>query len=349
MSRKISRRSFVGSAAAVGLGGTLLPLVGCAPTAAPAAKSGASTASKEPVRIRWGEVASGSGFPLEVALQHGFFAKRGLQVDKTPYATFDALYAAFRANEVDGGSGGVASVVDLRAKGTPLLIVFGSNLFTNDVLVLADSPIRGYGDLKGKKIGSFGGAAGTSANMFLAVCRAYFGFDPLTEAAVQYGAPPLLAGMVEKGELDAFLSIDPVATNMIASGKFRTIGDIGDIYRERTGEAPIVGGINFSQSFAERHPEAVSGYIASFVEGVKYLEANPAAWAEQGKTLGVEGDGPVKLLMERTRGRYPLEWDDRIVAAQIRVLEFIQNNAGRTFLETIDASTFTTRYAPRSA
>jgi hypothetical protein len=52
--------------------------------------------------------------------------------------------------------------------------------------------------------------------------------------------------------------------------------------------------------------------------------------------------------MERTKGRYPLQWNDATVAAQIRVLEFIQQHAGRTFLETIDPATFTTRYAPKS-
>jgi hypothetical protein len=52
--------------------------------------------------------------------------------------------------------------------------------------------------------------------------------------------------------------------------------------------------------------------------------------------------------MERTKGRYPLEWNDEVVAAQIRVLEFIQKYAGKTFLESIDDSTFTTKYAPKS-
>jgi ABC-type nitrate/sulfonate/bicarbonate transport system substrate-binding protein len=344
MSPQVSRRTFVSVTTGAALGSALLSVAGCAPSAAPAAKSAAT----EPVKFRWGEVASASGFPREVAVQQGYLSKRGLQLEKAPYATFDALYAAYRSNEVDGGDGGIASVVDLRAKGTPILVVFGSNLFTNDVLVLKDSPIQSYSDLKGKKIGSFGGAAGTSANMFLSVCRAYFGFDPVTEASVQYGAPPLMAGLVQKGELDAFLSIDPVATNMLASGKFRTIGDIGDIYRDRTGEAPIVGGLTFTQSFAERRPEAVSGYIEAYIEGIKYLDANPAAWLQQGKTLGVDDEAAGKLLMERSKGRFPLQCNVACVAAQIRVLEFIQQHAGRTFLETIDPATFTTRYAPRS-
>mgnify|MGYP003341894617 CR=1 FL=1 len=39
-------------------------------------------------------------------------------------------------------------------------------------------------DLKGKRIGVFGGASGTTTNTFFAACIAYLGFDPRTDAEV---------------------------------------------------------------------------------------------------------------------------------------------------------------------
>ena len=41
------------------------------------------------------------------------FARRNIQLEVTPYASFEALYTAIRAGAVDIGTGGLASVVDL--------------------------------------------------------------------------------------------------------------------------------------------------------------------------------------------------------------------------------------------
>jgi len=246
-------------------------------------------------------------------------------------------------------SGGIATIVQIHSQGVPVQVVWGSVMFTNDMLVLNDSPIRSYEDLKGKKIGVFGGAAGASANLFRAVCQAYFGFDPAKDSTIQYGAAPLLAGLLEKGEIDAFLSLDPVAAKELATGKVRTIGDIGDIYQQRTGEAAFSGCINFMESYAEKNPAAVSGFLSAFVEGVKYLRAHPDAWIELSKSLGVDDPKAANLVRDRTVDRLQIEWNDEVMARQIRALEFIQKYVGSEFLETIDRSALTTKYSPRSA
>jgi NitT/TauT family transport system substrate-binding protein len=337
MQARLSRRAFVGATAGAGLGVVALSLAGC----------GGSSA-KPTAKIRYGDITSPSSFPITIAQQRGYHAKQGIEVEKVPYAGLDAVANAFRAKEVDGGVGGIATIVKLHSDGVPVQVVFGSVIFTNDMLVLNDSPIRRYEDLKGKKIGVFGGAAGASANLFRAVCQAYFGFDPAKDANVQYGAGPLLGALVEKGELDAFLSLDPIAATMLVGGKVRSIGDIGDIYQERTGEAPFSGCINFMESYTEKNQAAVQAFLATFVEGVKYLRANPEAWIELGKSLGVEDPRAANLVRDRTVNRLNIEWNDEVVARQIRVMEFIQKYTGEDFLETIDRTALTTKYVPRS-
>jgi NitT/TauT family transport system substrate-binding protein len=337
MQARWSRRAFVGAAAGAGLGAVALSLGGCA------------TGARSTTKVRYGDITSSSSFPLTIAQQQGYFAKQSVEVEKVPYAGLDAVVTAFRGNEVDGGVGGIATIVKVHADGVPVQVAFGSVMFTNDVLVLNDSPIRRYEDLKGKKIGVFGGAAGASANLFRAVCQAYYGFEPTRDATIQYGAAPLLAGLLEKGELDAFLSIDPIAASMLAGGKVRSIGDIGDIYQERTGEAAFSGCINFMEGYATKNPAAVTTVIAGFIEGVKYLRANPDAWIELAKSLGVEDPRAANLVRDRTANRLQTEWNDEIVARQIRAMEFIQKYTGADFLETIDRSALTTKYVPRSS
>jgi len=338
MQARWSRRAFVGAAAGAGLGAVALSLGGCT-TAAP----------KSTTKVRYGDITSVSSFPLTIAQQQGYYAKQSVEVEKVPYAGLDAVVTAFRANEIDGGVGGIATIVKVHADGVPVQVAFGSVAFTNDMLVLNDSPIRRYEDLKGKKIGVFGGAAGASANLFRAVCQAYYGFEPTRDATIQYGAAPLLGGLLEKGELDAFLSLDPIAASMLAGGKVRSVGDIGDIYQEHTGELAFSGSINFMEAYATKNPATVTGVIAGFIEGVQYLRAHPDAWIELAKSLGVEDPRAANLVRDRTVNRLQTEWNDEVVARQIRALEFIQKYTGADFLETIDRAALTTKYVPRSS
>ena len=81
---------------------------------------------------------------------------------------------------------------------------------------------------------------------------------------------------------------------------------------------------------------------------MRYLRANPEAWIELAKSLGVEDPRAANLVRDRTVNRLNTEWNDEIVARQIRALEFIQKYTGADFLETIDRTALTTKYMPRN-
>jgi ABC-type nitrate/sulfonate/bicarbonate transport system substrate-binding protein len=354
---KLARRDFL-RFSALGLGGAFA-LAGCAPSATPAASGPASKAqpsggaapsgASTPLTIRFGYTVSTSTFPLDAAVAHGLFAKRNLKLEITPYAGFEALYTATRSGALDMGTGGLASIVDLHAQGVPVKVVFGNSLLNNEILVRKDSPLQSIAELKGKRIGVFGGASGTTANMFMAVCIAYYGFDPRTDAQVQYGAAPLLAGLVQKGDADAFVSLDPITTQQLVSGNVRSIGELGTIYKEHTGIHPYSGTITVADAFAQQHPEAVKALLETWLEAVAYLKDNPEEWKRQAAALDIKSDDEVRLLMERLSPLWPTKWNAAIVQEQIDALKFVQAHAGTGFLASIPESAFTTAYAPPSA
>ena len=59
-------------------------------------------------------------------------------------------------------------------------------------------------------------------------------------AAARYGAPPLLVGMLDRGDLDAILILDPFITRLMETGKYRSVGTIGKIWNEVTGQNPML-------------------------------------------------------------------------------------------------------------
>ena len=75
----------------------------------------------------------------------------------------------------------------------------------------------------------------------------------------------------------------------------------------------------------------------------------PDAWIELAKSLGIEDPRAANLVRDRTVNRLQTEWNEEIVARQIRALEFIQKYVGAEFLETIDPTALTTKYMPRSS
>jgi hypothetical protein len=86
------------------------------------------------VTIRFGHVQSTTTFPLNLAIQSGIFKKRGLNVIAKPYADFSPLYLGYRSREIDMGSGGLGSIVDLNARGVPVKVIWGTSKMNNDIL-----------------------------------------------------------------------------------------------------------------------------------------------------------------------------------------------------------------------
>lgn len=305
-------------------------------------------AEGQPVTIRFGHVRGTATFPFTLGIQRGIFRRHGVEIVSKPFADFDAVIIGLRGEEVDMGQLGMGSIVELHARGVPVKVVFGNVRMANDVLVRADSPIKDPGQLKGKRIGVFGGPSAVSGNMLMAVLQAYYGFDPRKEGNVQYGAPALLASLLQKGDVEAFLGLDPVTTIELAKGRVKSIGEIGKIYASHTGYHPFTGAISARDKFAAEHPDAVKGWLTAWIEAVRILKKDREVWGELvGSVLGTKEEKVVTMLWERLPPLWPEKWDEEIIKDEIQAMKFMARYAGTGFLEKIPASAFTTRFAPK--
>lgn len=309
---------------------------------------GASAPQREAVTIRFGHVQSTTTFPLNFGIQSGIFKRRGLNVIAKQYSDFSALYLGHRAGDLEMGSGGLGSIVELHARGVPIKVIWGSSRMNNDILVRADSPIKDTAQLKGKRIGVLGGAASFSANMFMAVLQAYYGFDPRKDGNLQFGASALLASLLQRGDIEAFLSNDPVTAIELAKGRVRSIGEMGAIYASHGGRHPTVGAISVSDQLATEHPDSVNAFLGAWIEAVKILKTDRKVWEEMSRTLlGMKDEKVVTLLWERIPDLWPLKWDEADAKGEMEVLKFIGRYAGSGFLEKVPESAFSSRFAPK--
>jgi len=309
---------------------------------------GASAPQGEAVAIRFGHVSSTTTFPLNFGIQSGIFKRRGLNVTAKQYSDFSALYLGHRAGDLEMGSGGLGSIVELHARGVPIKVIWGSSKMNNDILVRADSSIKDTAQLKGKRIGVLGGAASFSANMFMAVLQAYYGFDPRKDGNLQFGASALLASLLQRGDIEAFLSNDPITAIELAKGRVKSVGEMGAIYASHGGRHPTVGAISVSDQLAAEHPDAVNAFLGGWIEAVKILKTDRKVWEELARILlGMKDDKVVTLLWERIPGLWPVKWDEADAKGEMEVLKFIGRHAGGGYLEKVPESAFSSRFQPK--
>jgi ABC-type nitrate/sulfonate/bicarbonate transport system substrate-binding protein len=303
--------------------------------------------SQEPVKLRLGDPAQSlNAIAAQTMIKQGFDKKHGIAVQYVTYPTLDGLFTAIRGKDVDIGFGGWTAFAQFRSKGAPITMIFpvgrGISL---DVVVPANSPIKSLADLKGKKIGSYAGAAGTATALLRVLTSKYFGFDPAKTNHLQYAGAALLPDLLAKGDLDAVLLFDPIAVRAIASGKFKSIGNLPTIYKEKVGEDFLWIGYATNDDVIAKHPEALKAFNKAWLEAVAYVKAHPEVFEPLAKQLGLDAEG-TKMLRERVIADYVTTWTEKEIASFKTFRDLANEVMGAGFLDELPAAAFTTKFNP---
>ena len=255
-------------------------------------------------------------FPMHTMQTKGVADKYKLQIDQMKTAGPQAQYTILQTGEFQVSFGGWITIALMRAQGHKLINVYSMQGYTNDMMVTADSPLKSLSDIKGKRIGLFGGPTAATTWLFRLVAVKFFGFDPMKETKVHYGAPPLLIGLLERGELDGVLTLDPQITQLLETGRFRSIGNIGDIWRAKTGQNPMLVSVTMNESWAKANPAVATRFVTAYKEALTYLKTTPEAWPEIAQAMGIKTDHGAKLLQQRTAAAYITRWDKQFIDEQ---------------------------------
>ncbi|MBI5262748.1 MAG: ABC transporter substrate-binding protein [Bradyrhizobium sp.] len=160
-----------------------------------------------------------------VALEEKLFEKACIEIVSTrmeaPNQIIDALIAERADFGPPGAAAGIAMIAESKFPGK--LKVFGLqgggiavNRINDGLIVKPDSPIKSFTDLKGKTLGHIPGIQWRTISRHMVRAA---GLDPdkdvkLTDLAVAMQVPAVVGGTV-----DATLSLEPVGSIAVASGK----------------------------------------------------------------------------------------------------------------------------------
>src|SRR6185437_12411722 len=242
-----------------------------------AAASLAQAPEKKSITIAVGGKSLFYYLPLSVAERKGYFKDEGLEVEIPDFPGGAKALQALVGGSADLVSGAYEHTINMAAKHQPIEAVVLQLHYNAIELLMPDERAAKYRDgrdLKGLKIGVT--APGSSTNMFVDLLLVKAGLEPSDVSIVGVGAGAVAA--MEKGEIDALANLDPVITQLEATGKFRSVVDtrtekgMEEVY----GKEYMAAVIYTTDEFVKKYPNTVQAVVNAMVRADRWIaKASP--------------------------------------------------------------------------
>jgi NitT/TauT family transport system substrate-binding protein len=215
--------------------------------------------------------------PLTIAEQKGYFTAEGLDVEIQDFPGGSKALQALIGGSVDVVSGAYEHTITQQAKGQNIEALVLQGKYAGIVLGMPKDKAAQYkspADLKGMKIGVT--APGSSTNMFVNILLAKVGLKPDSVSIIGVGAGAGAVAIMQRGEIDALVNLDPVISQLQAGGNFvpvvdtRTPKGMEEVYRG----AYAAGCIYVPVDFAKKYPNTAQAVVNAMVHALRFIQTS---------------------------------------------------------------------------
>jgi NitT/TauT family transport system substrate-binding protein len=233
-----------------------------------------SALAAETLRVGKSTLTSFSYTLLEVGIETGIFARRGLTIESSAFGGGPRLIQGMTAGAIDIGLDGGTDMA-LIVKGAPMKgIAPLSGQPTEMVIsVKAGGPVKAVADLKGRKIAITG--AGTLTGW---VTRELVKSQGWSDSDVTYVTSSNIAAsraLLKVGEIDAMTTDMSTTLEQQRKGEERLLFSYGDLVRDFHMQI-----IFATDKVIAEKPEAVRAFLAGWLETIAFVKANKAKTVE---------------------------------------------------------------------
>ena len=232
---------------------------------------GGKEADAERVTVRLNEVTHSVFYaPQYVAMELGFFADEGLDIELTNGGGADKVMTAVVSGGADIGLAGPESCIYIHDQGKDDLPVIFAQLTKRDgsFLVGRTDAAFTWDDLRGKTI--LGGRKGGVPEMTLEYVMKQNGVTPQVDAVVDTSVQfAMMAGAFTGGQGDYVTLFEPTATEVEKAGHGYILCSIG----EQSGEIPYTAYFA-SQSYMAAHPEVIQGFTNAIAQAQAWISGH---------------------------------------------------------------------------
>ncbi len=213
--------------------------------------------------------------------------------------------------QVNAGLMPVVSAADFNLKGQPLT-VFTPNLYMHGfVLVWADASYQKLADLKGKKIGSLDKVAGLYRGMQVLCARE--GMDYEKDFQLVTAPPPAVITFLERKQVEAIVTYEPLVTKLLADGRFRSILGMNDEWKKQTKSDWLFEGIAGHQDWIDKNRDVTRRVGEMCLEACRMIRKNPDIVEQEAEFLGLKTKAQIDLGKQRIPPFFPTEWNEAVI------------------------------------
>lgn len=209
-----------------------------------------------------------------IAMEKGYFADEGLEVELTNAGGADKAMTALLAGQADIALMGPESSIYVYNEGREDYAQVVGQLTTCDgAFIMGREPDEDFTleDLRGKSI--LGGRAGGIPLMTLEYALRKAGLEPGVDVDVRSDVQfNLMAGAFAGGEGDYTTLFEPTATEMEQEGKGYVLASVGEL----AGEVPYTC-YQITRSGLEKDPEMVEKFLRAIYRAQQFVAENDAA------------------------------------------------------------------------
>ena len=251
--------------------------------------------AQEPVKF--GEVPTVANVGLYVAMEKGFFARRGIRVETERFASAGKMNTALSTGELDGAAGAAsAGLFNAVATGADIRIVLATGILrpgsSYSMLVLRKDlaeggRIRQVRDLKGLRLAAF--AKGTITDYILDQILEHGGISQ-KDVDMQYLGPPSIVKALAGKAIDGGILAEPWVARAEAEGvavRFALTDPVPSLKDHQNAY------ILFGGKFRRERRDVARRFAQAYVDGVAYYTDRGGARDEEiltilSKTIGTD-------------------------------------------------------------
>jgi NitT/TauT family transport system substrate-binding protein len=231
----------------------------------------AVAAQPTPANIRMDFIVGGKHAPWYVALEKGFYAKRGIAATIQAGSGSADTVRAIAAGGADFGFADISTVIVARSRGTGVQVVGQLGYVGATILWREDSPIKGIKDLQGKSWAISPG----QAQWFLMPAYSRINGIDFKSIKIQETAAPIQPAALATKKADFIImfraSNDEVAE--LAASKVGT--KLKRVFMKDTGLDIYGSGLVAKEDDIKKRPDFVGAYVEGTMEGLRYTRDNP--------------------------------------------------------------------------
>jgi NitT/TauT family transport system substrate-binding protein len=302
----------------------------------------AATPAQALDKIRVGVLATGTAqWEMNTIVRNKLTEKFGLELEIVPLGTKLTQAIALENQAADIVLTDYLWTSEQRRNQADYTFVPSSRA-AGGMIARPESGITKVADIKGKRIGIFGGPDEDNFILFRAYAKKVANLDVEKDAKISFvGGAPLLNETILKGDLDAVINMWNFNARLRAVG-YKDVFSVPEMQAALGVSAPppLLGWV-FSEKWAKSNPKLIDGFIKASLEAKKILLTNDEDWKQMQTLMGAQGNDTLFVaLRDAYRAGIARSYGKAEIDAAQAVYSVVRKETGNKGPETLAPGTF---------